>query len=82
MSIRRVTIVGGAQDKAVIPLSRGKLRSSSQVLPSIRIPRKHCVLTRDLEQLTTDLETTDDKAALIQRYEDALVAKHEVCCGF
>ena len=37
MSSPRVTVAGGVQDQAVVALSRGKLRSSSQVLPTILI---------------------------------------------
>ena len=37
MSRPRVTVVGGVQDQAVVALSRGKLRSSSQVLPTVQI---------------------------------------------
>jgi len=37
---------------------------------------------RDLEQLAADLEATDDEAAVVQQYEDALSAKAEVRCKF
>jgi len=36
------------------------------------------VFTKDLKQLRADLRATDDKAAVVQRYEDALVAKGQV----
>jgi len=35
MSNPRVTIPGGVQDQAAVALSRGKLRSSSQILPTV-----------------------------------------------
>ena len=40
MQSLRVTAAGGIQDQAVVALSRGKLRSSSQVLPTISISRQ------------------------------------------
>ena len=36
------------------------------------------MFTKDLKQLTADLEATDDKSAVIQRYKDALAVKSEV----
>ena len=38
------------------------------------------VFTKDLERLAVDLESTDDEAAVVRRYERALVAKGQVCC--
>ena len=40
------------------------------------------VFTKDLDQLAADLKATDDQAAVIQRYKDALAVKREVRCGF
>jgi len=37
MSSPRVTVVGGTQDQAAVAVSRGKLRSSSQILPTFYI---------------------------------------------
>ena len=37
----RVTIPGGVQDQAAVALSRGKLRSSSQVLPTVHIRSRY-----------------------------------------
>ena len=39
----RVAVAGGIQDQAVVALSRGKLRSSSQVLPTIFISSQ-CII--------------------------------------
>jgi len=39
------------------------------------------VFTKDLERLAADLESTDDEAAVVRRYEHALVAKGQVCRG-
>lgn len=36
------------------------------------------MFTKELKQLIADLEGTDDKSAVTQRYDDALVAKSEV----
>ena len=36
------------------------------------------MFTKDLKQLTEDLEAADDKSAVIQRYKDALTVKGEV----
>lgn len=36
------------------------------------------MFTKDLKQLTADLEATDDKLAVVRRYGDALLAKVEV----
>ena len=38
------------------------------------------MFTKDLKQLTADLEATDDKSAVIQRYKGALAVKSEVHC--
>ena len=44
------------------------------------LPKQMYVFTKDLEQLAADLRTVDDKAAVVQRYEDALAAKSQVRC--
>ena len=41
-------------------------------------PEQVHVFTKDLKQLIADLQATDDKAAMTQRYKDALVAKRQV----
>ena len=40
------------------------------------------MFTKDLKQLTEDLEAADDKSAVIQRYKDALTVKGEVRYAF
>ena len=43
------------------------------------LPRRGLyVFTKGLKKLTADLEAVDDESAVVQRYEDALVAKQEV----
>lgn len=49
-------------------------------LPVPPLPKRFYVFTKDLDQLRADLEATDDKAAVIQRYSDAVVAKSKVFC--
>jgi len=36
------------------------------------------MFTKDLEQLVADLEASDDKLAVVQRYGCEIIAKHEV----
>ena len=47
-------------------------------LLSVRPRQQMYVFTKDLKQLTADLEVTGDKAAVVKRYKDALVGKAEV----
>jgi len=100
-----VIIAGGVEDQAVIPLSRDKIHSSSQVLPVLYIKslcpnqvrivfltlirllvpplsKRLYVFTKDLKRLKADLMATEDEAAVIQRYKDALVMRSEVCREF
>ena len=44
------------------------------------LPKHMYVFVEDLKRLAADLESTDDKAAVVRRYERALVAKGQVCC--
>ena len=42
------------------------------------LPRQVYVFKKDLERLTADLKATNDEAAVVRRYADALTAKREV----
>lgn len=42
------------------------------------LPKSLYVFRKDLEQLEVDLGTTDDRAAIIQRYLNTLAAKNDV----
>ena len=40
------------------------------------------VFTKDMKRLIADLESADDGAAVVRRYEGALAVRLEVGCGF
>jgi len=48
------------------------------LVPSL--PKGKYVFTKDIKQLTADLEAADDQEAVILRYSNALIAKNEVRC--
>ena len=44
------------------------------------LPKRMHVFTHDLKRLTADLEVADDRATVVQRYNDEFAAKVEVRC--
>jgi len=55
--------------------------SQTLILLSVSsLPKGMYVFTKDIKQLTADLEAADDQEAVILRYSNALVAKNEVRC--
>ena len=65
-----------------MPKSVLRYTPNSHLLLVPPFPKLTYVFTKDLKQLIADLGATDDKLAVVQRYEGALAARFEVSCNF
>ena len=60
-------------------------RVASGTLILLLVPplsKRAYIFTKDWDQFSADLKSTDDQATVIQSYRDAFEQKTEVCCGF